>query len=153
MRGQSFPRRARLLKPAEFKRVFDRPVVSSDSLFKVLARAADGPNARLGMAVSRRVDSRASVRNRIKRAVRESFRLNHPVQRVGESPGESAGGGAQEHSPIRSPRDYVVLAAPPAAAAPNVTLAESLSRHWREVDRKLARAASAQTAQAGDIEK
>lgn len=33
-----------------------------------------GPTARLGMAVSRRVSTRAVERNRIKRLIRESFR-------------------------------------------------------------------------------
>lgn len=118
--AHSFPRHSRLLKPAEFTRVFDRPVVSSDALFRVLARASKETQSRLGMAVSRRVDPRASVRNRIKRVIRESFRLNHPGDAVG-----------------RSVRDYVVLAAPPSARASNAQMAESLSRHWRAIDRKL----------------
>lgn len=119
MGAHSFPRHSRLLKPAEFTRVFDGPVVSSDALFRVLARASKETQSRLGMAVSRRVDSRASVRNRIKRVIRESFRLTHPCDDG------------------RSVRDYVVLAAPPSARASNSQMAESLSRHWQAIDRKL----------------
>lgn len=116
----SFTRHSRLLKPADFTRVFDQPVVSSDALFRVLARTGEKTRSRLGLAVSRRVDPRASVRNRIKRVIRESFRLGHPID---------AGG--------RSARDYVVLAAPPSARASRAQLAESLSRHWQAIDRKL----------------
>lgn len=124
----AYPRRSRLLKPSEFQRVFDQAVVSSDPLFRVLARAFDGPQSRLGMAVSRKVDPRATGRNRIRRLIRESFRLNHPLEQ-----GATAGKGL-----VRTPaRDYVVLAAPPAATAANARISESLARHWREIDRKL----------------
>ena len=128
----SFPREARLLKPAEFKRVFQQAEVSSDRLFRVLARKREGQSAqsrsyegsgmRLGMAVSRKVDSRAVVRNRIKRIIRESFR--HERQAV--QPGEGQG------------IDYVVLANAASAAANQAELRQSLARHWRQLDRKLA---------------
>lgn len=105
-------------------------MVSSDRLFKVFARTADGPGSRLGTAVSRKVDPRASVRNRIRRLIRESFRLNHPIEAVAAP--------ADNHQ-VKSPaRDYVVLAATPSATASNARLSESLAHHWREIDRKLA---------------
>jgi ribonuclease P protein component len=126
MGGQSFPRKSRLLKPSEFQRVFDQAVVSSDKLFRVLARAAAGSQSRLGMAVSRKVDPRASRRNRIKRVIRESFRQHH-----------SAASDANGQDTIQPARDYVVLAAPRSASAPNATLFDSLSFHWGEIDRKL----------------
>lgn len=120
--AHSFPRQARLLKPTEFKRVFDRPVISSDAFFRVLARANEGTGSRLGMAVSRRVDPRSSQRNRVKRVIRESFRVNHEAtSEAGRRPG----------------RDYVVLATPRSARASNLQLAESLSRHWQTLDAKL----------------
>lgn len=82
------------------------------------------------MAVSRKVDPRASVRNRIRRVIRESFRLNHPIE---------AGAAPTDNHQVKTPaRDYVVLAAPPSATATNTRLSESLSRHWKEIDRKLA---------------
>lgn len=124
MGGQSFPRKSRLLKPSEFQRVFDQAVVSGDKLFRVLARAATGPQSRLGMAVSRKVDPRASQRNRIRRVIRESFRRHHPA----------APNGDHIHLPVR---DYVVLASPRSTSTPNEKLFESLSCHWREIDRKL----------------
>lgn len=41
---------------------------------RLLGRRNDLNHARLGLIVSRRVDKRATVRNRIKRIIRESFR-------------------------------------------------------------------------------
>ena len=124
MTGENaFPRRSRLLKPAEFKNVFDRPVVSSDHLFKVFARPGTTSHYRIGLAVSRKVDRRAVGRNRIKRVIRESFRLNFPL-------GE----------PIKDQgRDYVIVASPPAARAEGEQLRNSLEKHWRTIDHKLAK--------------
>jgi len=48
----------------------------SARFFQTQYRANDGDAARLGMAVSRRVSKRAVVRNRIRRIIRESFRLH-----------------------------------------------------------------------------
>lgn len=47
---------------------------NQDRLFTVHALANLLPNARLGIAVSRRVSGRALDRNRIKRIVRDTFR-------------------------------------------------------------------------------
>ena len=44
--------------------------------FQSQYRLTDSAEARLGMAVSRRVSKRAVVRNRIRRVIRESFRLH-----------------------------------------------------------------------------
>ena len=136
MGATSFRRSARLLKPTEFKRVFEQPVVSADGYFRVFARAGEGPRSRLGMGVSRKVDSRASTRNRIRRVIRESFRLNHPFDEARISEARSLA------------RDYVVLASARAAGEKNAKLSESLSRHWDIIDRKLA----AEVAPSKDIE-
>ncbi|MES9887232.1 MAG: ribonuclease P protein component [Candidatus Sedimenticola sp. 20ELBAFRAG] len=71
-----FPRSARLLKPAEFSRVFDRPKKSVDEFFTVLFRAGDLEEPRLGLAISKKNVRRAVDRNLIKRLIRESFRLH-----------------------------------------------------------------------------
>ena len=107
----------RLLKPAEFKRVFNRPVVSADQFFKVMARATEGGKPRLGMAVSRQVDRRAVGRNRIKRVIRESFRLCFAV----------AGPAA----------DFVVLPRRESATICNEQLFRSLDRHWARLSARL----------------
>jgi ribonuclease P protein component len=80
-----------------------------DSLFSVHTRANTLGHARLGLTVSRRVSTKAVIRNRIKRCVRESFRSTQ----------NTLGG-----------LDLVVIAQPGAGAAKPVTLRESLQRHW-----------------------
>ncbi|MEO0424984.1 MAG: ribonuclease P protein component, partial [Pseudomonadota bacterium] len=68
-------------------------------------------------AVSRKTAKRATVRNRIKRQVRESFRLIHA-----ELPAA----------------DFVVIAKGPSANLEAPAMRESLSRHWRRLSRKCA---------------
>jgi ribonuclease P protein component len=116
-RSQSFSRTDKLIKPTDFKRVFDKPFVSSDPYFKVLARPNDGSSSRLGLAVSRKVDRRATGRNRIKRVARESFRreLNRPGQLA---------------------LDHVVLPRPHCDSISNRQLFESLQGHWRRLQQK-----------------
>jgi ribonuclease P protein component len=69
----TFPRGARVRTRSEFTRVFDggrrvaHPLLSLHWLH-------DAAPARLGLAVSRKVDPRAVGRNRIKRLLRDSFR-------------------------------------------------------------------------------
>lgn len=72
----SFTRRARLTKPAEFQRVFRENIRSSNSHLTVLAAPNGLGYPRLGLAISRRFAKSAVARNRIKRVIRESFRLN-----------------------------------------------------------------------------
>ena len=72
--GASFPRTARVLKPAEFLALRRNSRRVSVGHFHAEASASERDTARVGMAVSRRVSKRAVVRNRIKRQVRESFR-------------------------------------------------------------------------------
>ena len=113
-----FSRQSRLLKPAEFKLVFQQPIRSGDDCFRILARANGIQRHRLGMAVSKKACSRAVGRNRIKRLVRESFRsqLVRP---------------ASENS-----LDFVVLPTVAAATQSNKALVESLSEHWMRLTSK-----------------
>lgn len=69
-----FPPAARVRAKADYARVFERARRTSDPLL-VLHRVAGDSPARLGLAVSRKVSPHAVVRNRIKRALREQFRL------------------------------------------------------------------------------
>jgi len=73
--GQGFPREFRLLTSTDFSRVFDQATKSSDAYLTVLARANALGHARLGLAISKRNIRHAVDRNRIKRVVREGFRL------------------------------------------------------------------------------
>jgi ribonuclease P protein component len=70
---QTLPPSARVRAKADFDRVFSRGRRLSDPLFGLHWLADDAP-ARLGLAVSRKVDSRAVGRNRIKRVLRAQFR-------------------------------------------------------------------------------
>lgn len=70
---------------------------------------------RLGLAVSRKISATAVGRNRIKRQVRDSFRLN-----CAELP----------------PVDIVAMAKRDANSADKETLRRSLERHWQKLARK-----------------
>jgi ribonuclease P protein component len=64
-----FPRHARVRARADYARVFEQARRTSDPLMSLHWLAGDAP-ARLGLAVSRKVDTRAVMRNRIKRQLR-----------------------------------------------------------------------------------
>jgi ribonuclease P protein component len=71
-----YPRSASLRQPAEFTALRRLGKRMAARFFQTQYRLTDSVDARLGMAVSRRVSKRAVVRNRIRRVIRESFRLN-----------------------------------------------------------------------------
>ena len=122
----AFPRTHRLTKPIEFKRVFTRPLVSVDALFKVLAKPNELPHARLGMAVSKKVDKRAVGRNRIKRVIRESF---------GTHWGDF--GTIDVDDGDRLFPDIVVLPRRESATICNRQLSRSLDKHWARLSARL----------------
>lgn len=72
-----FPRLARVRAKAEFDRVFSEGQRIADPLLSLHLRADLQP-ARLGLAVSRKVDPHAVGRNRIKRVIRDAFRKVRP---------------------------------------------------------------------------
>ncbi len=75
MSETGFPRAVRILKPAEFKRVFDDTQWrSSTPQLLLLASANEQNQARLGFVLAKKQLKRAVDRNRVKRIVRESFR-------------------------------------------------------------------------------
>ena len=113
-----FSRHSRLLKPAQFKLVFQQPIRSSDGCFRILARVNGMQQHRLGMAVSKKACAKAVGRNRIKRVVRENFR----TRMLGPSTENSL--------------DFVILPTAQAANQSNKTLDESLSIHWQKLTRK-----------------
>lgn len=69
-----FARIFRLVKPEEFKYVFQQPSKSADSAVLVMARKNTLGYARLGLAISIKSAETAVERNRVKRIARESFR-------------------------------------------------------------------------------
>lgn len=97
-----FPRTARVRARCDFDRVFK---AGRRAGLPILAlhwhRPDDASVARLGLAVSRKVDPHAVGRNRIKRCLREAFRQS----RAGLAPG-----------------DYVIVARPAARSADRAAL-------------------------------
>jgi ribonuclease P protein component len=72
-----FPRNRRLLRPEEFQRIFKGADWRlSGSAFTLLATANTLGHPRLGIALAKRQVRRAVDRNRIRRQLRESFRLH-----------------------------------------------------------------------------
>ena len=114
--NQRFSKQSRLIKAAEYKQVFDKPVRSSDQYFTVLARPNDLNTARLGLAISKKKAKLAVWRNRLKRITRESFRL------------------AENNYPA----DFIVLAGNHCVTATNQQLFQSLEKHWQRVNKKCA---------------
>jgi len=71
---RGFPKAMRLVRPADFARVYARRcTAAAGPLVLYAAPAAAGAPARLGLSVSRRIGN-AVVRNRWKRVLRETFR-------------------------------------------------------------------------------
>jgi ribonuclease P protein component len=74
MPDHRFPKTRRLLKSADFDRVFKRRRSQSDGMLTVYGCENDVGAPRLGLVVSRKCGD-ATVRNRWKRCIREAFRL------------------------------------------------------------------------------
>jgi ribonuclease P protein component len=105
------PRNARLLRPSDFAALRERSQRVSTTYFTAQYRMTSDA-ARLGMAVSRKVSTNAVVRNRIRRQIRESFRLQR----------------------ARLPTiDVLVIARVTAAAQSNPLLREELAVLWRRL--------------------
>jgi len=100
----AFPRSARVRARSEFTQVFEGGRRVAHPLL-ALHWLRDGGVARLGLAVSRKVDPHAVGRNRIKRVLRDEFRHLRPMLAAGA---------------------YVVVARPPAASIEARVLRETL---------------------------
>ncbi len=77
--NQGFSRSLRLLKPADYKQVFDGATRVATRYLTLLARPNSLGHPRLGLAISRKSVRNAVNRTRIKRQIRESFRLNQQL--------------------------------------------------------------------------
>jgi len=73
--SQGFPKSYRLLRRSEFRLVYDQGQRRSASLATVFARPNALPHSRLGITAPARLGN-AVLRNRLKRRLREVFRLN-----------------------------------------------------------------------------
>lgn len=78
MTDYCYPKAKRLLKPAEFKPVFNQPLFKvHQPHFMAFAYNAEKDQARLGMAITKKRIPTAVARNTIKRVIREQFRHKH----------------------------------------------------------------------------
>ncbi|AYG47411.1 ribonuclease P protein component [Pseudomonas sp. Leaf58] len=80
MVSQDFSREKRLLTPRHFKAVFDSPTgkVPGKNLL-ILARENGLDHPRLGLVIGKKSVKLAVQRNRLKRLMRDSFRLNQQL--------------------------------------------------------------------------
>jgi len=120
-RTLSYPRTARLLCPKDFAALRSSSKRLAAQYFHCEFRLNELDGARLGMAVSKRVSKRAVERNRIRRQIRESFRL------------------CRAELPAC---DVLVIARASAAGQDNAILRTDLNALWRKLA-KLKAAASA----------
>ena len=107
-----FKRRLRITRPTEFQHVFAKPVKTGSAAFTVLAIGNTLQHPRLGLAIAKKHLRRAVDRNRIKRQIRESFRL---------------------HQHILPGIDVVVLANAQTNKKNNTELAIALKNHWQKL--------------------
>ncbi len=75
MTGYTFSRELRLLTPAQFNQVFSDPVKASSAEITLLAVPNQLDHPRVGLTVPKKQVKLAAGRNRVKRIVRDSFRL------------------------------------------------------------------------------
>lgn len=111
-RRLSLPRTRRLLTRRQFDSTMKDGKRTRDEYFTVYARDNGFAHGRLGMAVARKVSTAAVCRNRLRRQIRESFRL---------------------HQHALAGLDIVVMANARAAAADNPALRVALNTHWKRL--------------------
>jgi ribonuclease P protein component len=71
----NFLREHRLLSSKDYSHVFDKAFKVHNKAFTLLARSNDLNTARLGLVIAKKNLKFAHQRNRVKRLLRESFRL------------------------------------------------------------------------------
>ncbi len=108
-RGNPFPPTARLHTAADFAALRKCRKPLRGHYFVIRHVPGSHSVARLGMAVSRKTSKRATVRNRIKRSIRESFRHH------------------RQHLPVV---DVLIISRAAAADAGNAQLRKELEQHW-----------------------
>ncbi len=111
---RTFPPEARLHNAADFAGLRKCREPLRGRFFVIRHVPGSGDTARLGLAVSRKTSKRAVERNRLKRAVRESFRQ------------------CRADLPVV---DLLVITRSAAATASSEQLGQELERHWTQLKR------------------
>ena len=112
----SFQKNKRLLDKNAFSTVFDgQPVKAGGSSGTALTVPSIHAESRLGVIVAKKNVRRANQRNRVKRVVREYFRLN----------------------PLPEPTDLVFLARHGVADKSNAELRTDLAVIWKKLSKKI----------------
>ncbi|WP_299493988.1 ribonuclease P protein component [uncultured Shewanella sp.] len=115
MTSYTFTRELRLLTPAQFKSVFSNPVKASSAEITLLAKPNTMAHPRIGLTVAKRYVKRANQRNRIKRVIRDNFRL---------------------HQHDLPPVDIVVLVRNGVLEMDNAELKKLVEKLWRKLSRR-----------------
>ncbi len=82
-RPLAYDRSKRLVKSGDFSRAFQQGSRARGSILLVVARRNDVGHTRLGLSIGKVVWKSAVKRNRVRRILRESFRLSYPELPVG----------------------------------------------------------------------
>ncbi|EXJ10033.1 MULTISPECIES: ribonuclease P protein component [Nitrincola] len=111
-----YPRQLRLLTGGDFKQVFDRASLKvSDPSLLILANPNQLGHPRIGFVISKKNVRRAVKRNRIRRIIRESFRLQqHDLPAI----------------------DMVILARKGLDTLSNEEIVALINRSWSKLKRK-----------------
>lgn len=122
MAEYGFPKTSRLLNAADYKAVFGNAQFKvSCRHFLVLANRNSRSSARLGLVIAKKNVALAVQRNRIKRQLRNAFRLNRE---------------------LLDELDLVVLARKDADKLDNKELKDSIDSLWQDLHNKMKRAAA-----------
>jgi ribonuclease P protein component len=117
-----FQRSQRLRRPAQFQAAYAQGRRFWNELFTATVRINDeSGGARLGLSIAARTVGNAVCRNRLRRQIRESFRL-------------------RQHG--LPPVDVVIGARDAARAAPTPALREALERLWKQINEAWAQRSS-----------
>ncbi|MBM7074049.1 ribonuclease P protein component [Shewanella sp. 202IG2-18] len=115
MTSYTFMRELRLLTPAQFNHVFSNPIKASSAEITLLAVPNQLDHPRVGLTVPKKQVKLAVGRNRVKRIVRDSFRLTqHDLPNV----------------------DIVVLVRRGVMDLDNAQLHKLVNKLWRKLSRR-----------------